>query len=128
MENGKYIQRQNAWKFLKFDGKYKPISRSPMNPSHKNIKETTPQHVLIKLLQTSDKEKNFQTDKKQPPKNNLERNKDKDESIFFIGSCEATFLTCRKKKVVKLKFYTQWNDIRYKYSQRNKEHQKWQHE
>lgn len=50
-----------------------PYQEVQLNPSHKNMNETTAQHVLIKLLKTSDKEKNFQTARKKaaPPKKYL---------------------------------------------------------
>lgn len=77
-----------------------PYQEVQLNPNHKNMNETTPQHVLIKLLKTSDNEKNFQTARKKasPPQNiYMQGNKDKDEIRFFIGSCETTFLRCGKK-------------------------------
>lgn len=78
-----------------------PYQEVQLNPHHKNMNETTPQHVLIKLLKTVTKRKIFkQQEKKQSPQNiYIQGNKDKDEIRFFIRSCEPTFLRCGKKKL-----------------------------
>lgn len=47
-----------------------PYQEVQLNPHHKNMNETTPQHVLIKLLKAVTKRKIFkQQEKKQSPQN-----------------------------------------------------------
>lgn len=43
---------------IKFDKNYKPTDpKNSINPHTRNMKETTPRHVIIKLFKTNDKRK-----------------------------------------------------------------------
>ena len=76
-------RKKNGQVSSKLIENYQP--RDPMsstNPKQGNINKTSPRHIIIKLLKSSDKEKNIQSN---PKKYTVcvQRNKDKDDSRFY---------------------------------------------
>lgn len=82
--NGWDSWRNNGRKTSQFDGHYKPTDlRVQWIPNTRNIKNTTPRHVIIKLLNTSDKGKNLKSSQRKKS-HYTQRNKDKDDGRFLI--------------------------------------------